>query len=197
MIGRRETRRSGRAATLAIIVAFGGLTACARQEAPEEEPRRPVVDQRLLAALGLAQSYQHQADELEALGNRPGAIAKVRQVLEIPFPEGAPEAEDLRLDARGRVAELELEAGDLDAADESLALGLAEATRVSYFKARLFAVRGRVLQARAARLREAGNEDQARLVSQQAIGAFEQSIALNRRVLGLADASAPDAGPGE
>lgn len=171
------------------------LTACPQGE--RERPERRPVDQRLLAALGLAQSYQHQADELEALGQREAALAKVRQVLEIPFPSGAPEGEDLRLDAWGRIAELRLAGGDLDGADQALTRGLAEASRTSYFKARLHAVRGQVLQARAAQLREAGRDDEAREISRRAIEALEQSIAINRQVLGLADAGAPGDGQGD
>jgi len=155
------------------------LTGCAAQEAP------PRVDDQLLAALGLAQSYQHQADELIELGQRDAAIAKVRQVLEIPFPRGAPEREDVRLDAYGRLAELDLDGGDEAEAMRWIETGLSESTRTSYFKARLFAVRGRVLRARAASLRAEGRDEESRDVSRQAIEAFEQSIDINRQVLGM------------
>lgn len=172
--------------TLAAVLAAGAaLAGCAA----EEQPR--AVDEQLLAALGLAQGYQHQADELAELGRRDEALARVQQVLEIPFPRGAPEGEDVRLDAWGRLGELRLDGGDEAGAEAAVAQGLGEAHRASYFKARLFAVRGRVLQARAARLREAGDVEASRQASRDAIAAFEQSIEINREVLGLDRDAAP------
>jgi hypothetical protein len=168
-----------RRALVAGLVAVAALAGCAAEEPPR------AVDERLLAALGLAQGYQHQADELAELGDRDQAIARVQKVLEIPFPQGSPEGEDVRLDAWGRLAELRLDGGDEPGAEAAVESGLGEAHRVSYFKARLFAVRGRVLQARAARLREAGEAEASRQASRDAIAAFEQSIELNREVLGL------------
>jgi tetratricopeptide (TPR) repeat protein len=180
-----EARRTTAGIGLAVALA---LAACANQERPE--PERTQVDQQLLAALGMAQSYQHQADELEVMGDREAALTKVRLVLEIPFPEGTPEREDLRLDAWGRLAELHLAGDALDDAETAIGQGLAEASRASYFQARLFAIRGRVFRTRAASLREAGNEEASREMSRRAIETFEQSIAINRQVLGLADAGA-------
>jgi len=168
-----------RARRLVAPVVAAALAACAA-----EEPAR-AVDERLLAALGLAQGYQHQADELAELGQRQEAIERVQKVLEIPFPRGAPEGEDVRLDAWGRLAELRLDEGDEPGAEAAIERGLGEARRVSYFKARLHAVRGRVLRARAARLREAGQDAESREASREAIQAFEQSIEINRQVLGL------------
>jgi len=146
---------------------------------------RPHVDERLLASLGLAQGYQHQADELEELGDRGGALARVRRVLEIPFPRNAPEREDVRLDAYGRIAELHLASGDDRAAEQSVARGLSERTRTSYFEARLYAVRGKIHQTRARRLRVSGNAEAARTESHLALDAFERSIRINEQVLGL------------
>jgi len=165
-----------------------GLLACERGE------RRVVIDERLLAALGLAQAYQHQADELASLGRRREAIARVHAILEIPFPAGVPEREDVRLDAHGRIAELLLEEGDEAGALERIGEGLAEASRASYFKARLHAVAGRVHREQARRLREAGDQDGARAASRAAIVDFERSIEINRLVLGLGASDATDAG---
>lgn len=176
MVTQRARSLISVAGVLALLIT---LPWCAAEEV------RPRVDERLLAALGLAQSYQHQADELVDIGQRDQAIQKVRQVLEIPFPEGVPEREDVRLDAHGRLGELHLDDGDETAATASIDRGLAESTRNSYFKARLFSVRGRVLRARAARLRDAGEEEASREASRQAIEAFEQSIEINRHVLGM------------
>lgn len=169
--------------TLVALTLLG--TSCAMRESQ-------TVDERLLAALGLAQSYQHQADELAEQGETEAALAKVRLVLEIDFPDVS-EREDVRLDAYGRIAELQLEAGDGRAAEATLERGMEESTRTSYFKARLFSVQGRILRARAAELREAGQEAESRAVSREAISAFERSIAINKQVLGMRD----DRGDGE
>lgn len=181
---------SGRVVPLFLLAVT--LSACAAQDGPTDEPR--LVDERLLAALGLAQGYQHQADELEALGEREEALTKVRLVLEIPFPQGAPEGEDVRLDAWGRIAELQIALNDLEAAGETVGRGLRESSRISYFQARLHAVRGRILRARAERLREEGRDDEGRQLSREAIGAFERSIAINRQVLGMASDTDADGG---
>lgn len=150
-------------------------------------------DPSLLAALGTAQALQHRADELEEMGETERAIAEARRVLDVTFPDGAPEREDVRLDAHGRIAELELTRGGLAAADAALDAGLAEASRDSYFRARLRVVRGRVLRARAAELRASGDEAGARAASEAALVALEESIAENQRVL-AAFATTPDGG---
>ena len=142
-------------------------------------------DQRLLAAIGTAQARMHEADELEARGDREAAIARARDVLDVPFPHGAPEREDVRLDAWGRIGELELGRGDDAAAERAVTEGLREVTRASYFGARLHVVRGRLHRERAARARASGDEGTARRESEAAIEALEQSIAINAEVLGL------------
>ncbi len=143
----------------------------------------PPASTELLAALGIAEGLQEQAAELEALGDVAGAIHAVRQVLEVPFPAGQADREDVRLDAYGRIAELELARGDHAAALATIEAGRGEASRDSYFHARLLIMLGRVQRAGAAALREAGDVEGARAASQQAIGTLEQSIAMNQRVL--------------
>lgn len=145
----------------------------------------PRIDEKLLSALGLAQSYQYQADELVELDKRPEAIEKVLLVLDIPFPPQAPEREDIRLDAFGRLAELSLDEGNEEGASSFLSKGLSESSRQSYFKARLYAVRGKILRAKAKRLRDEGSVEDSRQASRDAIEAFEKSIDINKQVLGL------------
>lgn len=153
----------------------------------------PLASQALLSAIGTAQALQHESDVHEARGEIPLAIESARRVLDVPFPSGAAEREDVRLDAFGRIAELELERGDLDAARTQADAGLSESTRDSYFRARLHVVLGRVHELRAAHLRETGDLAGARAESEAAIEELEQSIAINRVVLGI---TAP-AGGGE
>lgn len=143
----------------------------------------PDASAELLVALGIAEGLQEQAAELEATGDVAGAIRAVRQVLEVPFPAGSTDREDVRLDAYGRIAELELARGDHAAALAAIEAGRGEASRDSYFHARLLIALGRVQRASAAARREAGDAEGARVASRQAIGALEQSIAMNQRVL--------------
>lgn len=136
----------------------------------------------LLASLGVAEGLMRQADSLEATGDVTGAIERAEQILAIDFPAG-PDREDVRLDAHGRLAELELARGDVAAARTWAQAGLTEASRDSYFHARLLLVLGRVQEAEAARTRDAGDTDAARRMSLDAVATLEQSIAMNQRVL--------------
>lgn len=167
------------------LAACLAISACtqAADNAPGESRR--AIDTRLLAALGIAQGLQHQADLLEARADSAGARAKISEVLAIEFPS-VPEREDVRLDAYGRLAELYLVERDDVAAEREVARGLAESTRTSYFRARLYLVSGRVHEARAASARTDGNEDRARDEGRQAIAAYDRGIAINREVLGMA-----------
>ncbi|MFO0684593.1 MAG: hypothetical protein U0234_21235 [Sandaracinus sp.] len=159
---------------------------CASQGRPGDGEASAVApSQALLSALGTAQALQHESDEREARGEIDLAVASARRILEVPFDADAPEREDVRLDAYGRLAELELARSDDAAAEREAQAGLGESTRDSYFRARLHVVLGRVHQARAAALRERGDENGARVESEAAIDALERSIAINRVVLGL------------
>jgi hypothetical protein len=158
------------------------LCACNAETAPRDPGG---ATPSLLAALGIAEGLQHQADELEALGDLPGAIDAVEGVLSVTFPEDGTDREDVRLDAYGRIAELELARGDLEAARAAIERGRAEASRDGYFHARLLLALGRVQQARAAALRDGGDEGGARAASLEAVATLEESIAMNQRVLAL------------
>lgn len=149
------------------------------------EARESSSGQELLAALGTAQALAHEADEYEARGDRERALERARAILEVPFPTQVAEREDVRLDAWGRVAELELALHREQAARTAIDSGLREVTRRSYFEARLYVVSGRVHRARAAALREAGDEEGAARASDAALEALEQSIEINAAVMGL------------
>lgn len=171
------------AGLVALLALFACLGACAATPSDQADARR-AIDTRLLAALGIAQGLQHEADVLEARGDHAGALAKIDAVLAIDFPL-VPEREDVRLDAYGRLAELHLVARDAAAAEREVERGLAESTRTSYFRARLYLVRGRVHEARAAAARTAGDEERAREEGRLAIEAYDRGIAINREVLGM------------
>lgn len=174
----------GALALFLCLAACTAISACAQAGDDTLRESRRAIDTRLLAALGIAQGLQHEADLLEARADSAGARAKIDEVLAIEFPS-VPEREDVRLDAYGRLAELYLVERDDVAAELEVAHGLAESTRTSYFRARLYLVSGRVHEARAASARTEGSEERARDEGRQAIEAYDRGIAINREVLGM------------
>jgi tetratricopeptide (TPR) repeat protein len=141
--------------------------------------RRPPIDERLLAALEEARAWQHRADLHLADGAVAAAIGDVEQVLRIRFPQGAAEGEEARLDARARLAKLLLVSGDEKRALEELDAGRREATFDSCSRGHLETVAGEIYEARAKQLGDAAAAKQAR---QEALAAYERSIAINQRV---------------
>jgi hypothetical protein len=162
----------------ALVLAAG----CASQA---DRSASPLASQALLSALGTATALQHESDVHESRGQIDQAVESARRVLDVPFPSGAAEREDVRLDAYGRMAELELGRGDLETALTQANAGLAESTRDSYFRARLHVVLGRVHEQRADHLRESGDDTGAHTEAEAAIDELERSIAINRVVLGI------------
>lgn len=149
------------------------------------------IDETLMLALSQAKNFHHKARVYMSDGQLPLATTAVRQILAVPFPAGAPEAEDVRLDARALLAKLLVAQGQVDAAMSIVDEGLAAATRESFFVANLYTVKGEVLQAQAELLVSTGQPAdgaRAREVRKQAIVAFDKSIAINealqKRILG-------------
>lgn len=167
---------------IVFALVLASIAGCSSQQGTDS---RPLASQALLSAIGTAQALQHESDVHEARGEVALAIESARRVLDVPFPSGAAEREDVRLDAFGRIAELELSRSDTGAAETQANLGLSESTRDSYFRARLHVVLGRVHEVRAEHLRETGDEAGARTESEAALDELEQSIAINRVVLGI------------
>ena len=164
----------------------GGKGAVTRITAPED-----AIDESLMIALSQAKNFHHKARVYMSDGQLPLATDAVRTILAIEFPAGAPEAEDVRLDARAMLAKLLVAQGQVDAAMSVVDEGLASATRESFFVANLYTVKGEVLQAQAELLvatGQPGDAERAREVRKQAIVAFDKSIAINealqKRILG-------------
>lgn len=139
------------------------------------------IGQELMIALGQAKNFHHKARVYSNDGKPDLAIDAVRSVLAVQFPAGAPEAEDVRADARALLAKLLVAKGELDAAMSELDAGLAAATRESFFVANLYTVKGEVLEAMAARLTGTAPDEvtRARELRRQAIVAFDKSITIN------------------
>lgn len=191
-LARAWTRR-GRAAVGLVVVALLALAACEASDdgrAPAPPAGRVTqvtqpedgIDQPLMIALSQAKNFHHKAKVYMSDGKPDLAIAAVRGVLAVTFPAGAPEAEDVRADARALLAKLLLAQGQPDAAMSEIDAGLAAATRESFFVANLYTVRGEILEAQAAKLDGATAPDdvtRSRELKRQAIVAYDKSIAIN------------------
>jgi tetratricopeptide (TPR) repeat protein len=142
----------------------------------------PALGEPLMIALAQAKNYHHKADVYLREGQFESAIDAVKQILAISFPQGAPEAEDVTLDARARLAKLLSAQGKAEEAMKVVDQGIAGASRRSFFLANLYTVKGEVYEAMANMLDDQETEEareQARAARKQAIEAFDQSIAIN------------------
>jgi hypothetical protein len=147
-----------------------------------------VIDQDLMISLAQAKNFHHKAKVYMSDGNLVAATASVRQILSLRFPAGAPEAEDVRLDARALLAKLLVSQGQLEEAMRTVAEGLAQTSRESFFVANLHTVQGEIHEARAAKLEEAKDTAGAAEEKRAAIAAYDRSIqineALQKRLMG-------------
>jgi hypothetical protein len=137
-----------------------------------------VVDEELMLALAEAKNFHHKAKVYMGDGNLAEAIVQVQSILAIPFPAGAPEGDDVRMDARAMLAKLLAAQGKVDEAMTVVDQGIGGARRDSFFVANLYTVKGEVHRARAALLEgQADPAAQARLVDEKraAIEAFTRS----------------------
>lgn len=165
----------------ALLFVTASLVACG-------EGRRAPVDrgrvEASMAALGTVRALHHEADVYEGAGQFAQASQAMRRVLDLPLPQGFDEAESVRADAWGRLAELDLRR---DAPDDALAHvdeGLRATPHESVLQARLFMVRGQALRALAERAAGASDGATAALRREEALAALERSIEVNGRILG-------------
>lgn len=138
-----------------------------------------VIDQELMVALAQAKNFHHKAKVYMTDGNLAEATAAVRQILSLRFPANAPEADDVRLDARALLAKLLVSQGHLDEAMRTVEEGLASSQRESFFVANLHTVQGEIHEARAAVLDGEGQKTQATEARRAAIAAYDRSIQIN------------------
>lgn len=142
----------------------------------------PALGEPLMVALAQARNFHHKADVLLAEARLDDAASALRQILVIPFPPGAPEAEDVLFDARARLAKLLVSRGAIDEALAMVDQGIASASRPSFFLANLYTARGEVLEARA-QLADGSDPSAAKAARLQAIAAFDQSISINEALM--------------
>src|SRR4051794_29541358 len=139
------------------------------------------IDQNLMVALGQAKNFHHKAKVYMTDGNLVAATAAVRQILSLRFPAGAPEADDVRNDARAMLAKLLVSQGQIDEATRTIDEGLAQSQRESFFVANLYTVQGELHEARAAAADAAGDAGKTAAVEQRhaAIESYDRSIQIN------------------
>ncbi|MCA9668554.1 MAG: hypothetical protein KC503_23340 [Myxococcales bacterium] len=140
------------------------------------------LDAKLMSLLASARAYHHKANLQLRGDDRAGAIASMRALLALGLDSRWPEAEEVRLDAKARLAKLLLADGKADQALVLVDAELAETTRPSFYLANLHAVRGELLEARAKALDNAGKKDEGKTIARDAIAAFERSIAINKQL---------------
>lgn len=167
---------------------IAALVLCAVAACETDAPRGSVtklpeasdaIDQDLMIALGQAKNFHHKAKIYMSDGDLAAATASVRQILSVRFPAGAPEADDVRLDARAMLAKLLLNQGQLEEATRTVSEGLAQAARDSFFVANLHTVQGEIHEARAAQLDAGGDRAKAADERRAAIAAYDRSIRIN------------------
>jgi len=178
---------------LVLAAALAACSACSgeRDREPAQAPvtthvaePTEVIDQGLMIALGQAKNFHHKAKVYMTDGNLTAATAAVRQILSLAFPRGAPEADDVRNDARALLAKLFVSQGQLDEASRTIDEGLAQIQRESFFVANLYTVQGEIHEARAVAFDAAGEATKASAVDERhkAIASYDRSIQINERL---------------
>lgn len=143
-----------------------------------------VIDEQLMMALGQAKNFHRKAKVYMSDGKIEDAIGAVRQILSLTFPKGAPEADDVRLDARALLAKLLVMQGKLDEAMRTVDEGLASSQRESFFVANLYTVRGEIHEARAVNYDTEGepSKGKAAVERRSAIEDYDKSIQINEKL---------------
>jgi hypothetical protein len=176
-------------AWLVIAIAVGIVVSCTGGERDSSSGKgssvtqlpdpRDVIDEQLMIPLAQAKNFHHKAKVYMSDGNLVEATAAVRQILSLRFPPGAPEADDVRLDARALLAKLLVSQNQLEEAMRTVDEGLAQTSRESFFVANLHTVQGEIHEARAAQLDTQNNHAKAVEERRAAITSYDRSIQIN------------------
>jgi tetratricopeptide (TPR) repeat protein len=176
---------------LLLLFAVTTITACScsgdHDKAPDSPPTvktadpTDVIGQDLMIALSKAKNYHHKARVYMSDGKIAEAIASLREILSLKFPAGAPEAEDVRNDARALLAKLLVSQNQIDEAMRVVQEGIAQSQRESFFVANLYTVKGEIHEARAALLDPNDATQKAKIVDEKhaAIDAYDKSNSIN------------------
>lgn len=146
---------------------------------PEPED---VLTPELLLPLRQAQNLHHVADVQLQNGKVGEATQAVRRILSLRFPAGAPEGEDVILDARARLARMLVTQGKLAEALQVVDEGIKATTRDSFFLSNVHTARGEVLEALAVTVDDTDKAAATRH-REDAIRARMKSIAIDEALL--------------
>ncbi len=171
--------------TLLLVVTI--LTACSTGDRTEPKPTvrtaepTEVIGQDLMIALSKAKNFHHKARVYMSDGKLVEATASVREILSLQFPPNAPEAEDVRNDARALLAKLLVGQGQIEEAMTVVTEGLAQSQRESFFVANLYTTKGEVHEARATALDATDPANKSRIEAEHhaAIEAYDRSNTIN------------------
>ncbi len=143
-----------------------------------------VIDQDLMGSLSQAKNFHHKAKVYMGDGNLGAATASVRSILSLRFPVGAPEADDVRNDARALLAKLLVSQGQLEEAMRTVEEGLASSQRDSFFVANLHTVEGEIHEVLAAQHDAEGDAGKTKAAEERhaAIASYDRSIQINEKL---------------
>jgi hypothetical protein len=170
----------------ALIAAVLVATGCSRAErvssgclaAADAAP----VDTAIMAFLSMARALHHEADLAESRGDSSAAIGAMRRLVSAPSPRG-PEADEVLADAYARLAELHLQANDLEHASKEVQQGLERAHEPTYFRGHLLEVGGLVEEARVHALADAGSRDEADRARARAVQMLEDAVRIQQSTI--------------
>jgi hypothetical protein len=167
---------------LIAVIAITGYISCGGEK-DEPAPRvttpdpTEVIGEELMISLSKAKNFHRIARVHISDGKPAEAIAAVREILSLQFPKGAPEAEDVRNDARASLAKLLVGQGNVEEAMKVVTEGIAQSQRESFFVANLYTVKGEIHEARAALLDAA--DPNVKVEKRAAIEAYDKSNQIN------------------
>jgi hypothetical protein len=170
---------------LVAVIAITGCFSCTGDKDPKPTTRTAdpteVIGEDLMISLSKAKNFHHKARVYMSDGKIAEAIASVREILSLQFPAGAPEAEDVRNDARALLAKLLVGQGNVEEAMTVVTEGIAQSQRESFFVANLYTVKGEIHEARAAALDASDPANKPKIVEEKraAIAAYDKSNQIN------------------
>jgi hypothetical protein len=166
---------------LIAVIAITGYISCGNDREPTPTVRTAdpaeVIGEDLMISLSKAKNFHHKARVYMSDGKPAEAIAAVREILSLKFPAGAPEAEDVRNDARASLAKLLVGQGNVEEAMKVVTEGIAQSQRESFFVANLYTVKGEIHEARAALLEP--TDPNVKVEKRAAIEAYDKSNQIN------------------
>lgn len=170
-----------------MLVTSFGFIACSSERASDPAPTTrtadptEVIGEELMLALSMAKNFHHKARVYMSDGKLASATASVREILSLRFPPNAPEAEDVRNDARALLAKLLIAQNQIEEAMTVVTEGIASSQRESFFVANLYTVKGEIFEARAAALDKNDPANKSRIDAEHhaAIEAYDRSNTIN------------------